>query len=214
MKYPEEYVVRFFFKRRLNELHGTVLEVGCGNGSNLMLFGEHDWNVVGIDISATALADAKANFSLVEMPSSTVRLVEHDLTTGLPDSLGGPFDGILFPNSLYYLPRRSAVRVLSEARALAKDGAFFYLRMRTLRDYRRGRGDQIERNGYRLTIRETGEWNAIDVFYREYELVDLLRQHLGADGEALTVLHIDYENVQNDTLVCNSDIVIWGSIQS
>ena len=40
----------------------------------------------------------------------------------------------------------------------------------------------------------------------------MLRDCLAADPAQLKVLHVDYENVQNETVVSNSDVVIWGRL--
>ena len=213
LKFPDPYVVRFFFKSGLAGRPGTVLEAGCGNGSNLMLFREYGWNTIGIDINPRALADAEANFAAVPEPGAGFRVLQHDLTPGLPAGLPADLDAVTFPSSLYYLPRGSVVRVLADSRRLCRPGAAFYLRMRTPRDFRYGRGEPVETNGFRLADNITGEQGVLNVFYHEYELVDMLRDHLGADGGSLRVLHVEYENVQNDVIVSNSDVVVWGRLR-
>jgi hypothetical protein len=47
LRFPDIYVVRMFFKERLQRELGRVLELGCGNGINLLLFAEFDWDVMG-----------------------------------------------------------------------------------------------------------------------------------------------------------------------
>jgi hypothetical protein len=84
--------------------------------------------------------------------------------------------------------------------------------MRTLADFRYGRGEAIEPHGFRLTIDISGERGLINVFYQDHELVDMLRVHLGADPAHMKILHVDYENVQNDVVVANSDVVLWGRL--
>ncbi len=212
LKYPEEYLIRFFFKHGLHNAPGKVLEAGCANGCNLRLFREYDWETVGIDISRDALADGAANFAGMTGTKSACRFIEHDLSDGLPRNLDGPFDCVLFPSSLYYIPRASAIQVLRDARKLVRPGAAFYLRMRTLRDYRFGRGEPAEINGFRLTTEVTGEGGVLNVFYDEYELVEMLRDHLGAEAAQMKILHVDYQNVQNDVIVSNSDVIIWGRL--
>ena len=211
LKYPEEYIIRFFFKNGLHNRPGRVLEAGCANGCNLRLFREYDWETVGIDIGHESLLDAQANFSSMTDDLPAYRFVEHDLTQGLPH-VDGPFDAVLFPSSLYYIPRQSMVRVLCDARRLVRPDAVFYLRMRTLADFRYGRGEPTELNGFRLTLGTTGEYGLINVFYHEYELVEMLRDHLGAEPAQMKILRLDYENIQNDVTVANSDVVIWGHL--
>lgn len=212
LKYPESYLIRFFFKNGLPNAPGRVLETGCANGCNLRLFREYDWETVGIDINRESLADAEANFAAMDGGRHNYRFLQHDLSLGLPRDLQGPFDAVLFPSALYYIPRRSMVQVLCDARRLVRPGAVFYLRMRTLADFRYGRGEPIELHGFRLTIDTTGERGAINVFYQDYELVDMLREHLGADPSRMTILHYDYENLQNEVVVSNSDVILWGRL--
>ena len=121
-------------------------------------------------------------------------------------------DVILIPNSLYYVRRASAVLILQNLRDIAAKNALFFLRSRTIKDYRYGRGEEIERNTYRLTLTETGEQGAINVFYYEHELVDMLREHLGADPETMELFALDYQNAQQGLVVPNSDVVIWGHL--
>jgi len=55
LKYPDIYITRFFFKEILHKSPGKVLELGCGNGSNLTLFVEYNWNVYGLSNSKNYL---------------------------------------------------------------------------------------------------------------------------------------------------------------
>ncbi len=212
LKFPEENVIRFFFKHGLHNSPGRVLELGCANGCNLRLFREFGWETVGIDINRGSICDAEANFADMQVTESPYCFIRHDLVGGLPADLDGPFDCLLFPSSLYYIPRASMVRVLSESRRLARPAAAFYLRMRTPGDFRFGRGEPVERNGFRLTTEVTGELGALNVFYQDFELIDMLREHLGAEPALLKVLRADCQNVQNETVVSNSDVIIWGRL--
>jgi SAM-dependent methyltransferase len=214
LKYPEVYLIRFFFKHGLQNAPGRVLEAGCANGCNLRLFREFDWETVGIDISREAIADGEENFAGMHGAESSFRFILHDLSKGLPQNLEGPFDCVLFPSSLYYIPRASVIQVFRDTRRFVRPGAAFYLRMRTVADFRFGRGEPAEPNGFRLTTEVTGEKGVLNVFYHEYELVDMLRDHLGVNPARMRVMRVDYQNVQNDIIVSNADVVMWGRLPS
>ncbi len=85
--------------------------------------------------------------------------------------------------------------------------------MRTIGDYRYGRGHQIERNGFVLEISETGEYGLLNVFYHQYELVDILREYLQANVDVLTVLQSSFDNIMSDVLVKNQEVIIWGKVK-
>jgi len=211
--YPDEFVIKFFFKNRLHTRTGRVLELGCGNGNNLLLFHEYGWSVIGLDINKESLADAQHNFELPTLGSQRHQFIEHDLARGLCDTISANVDVILLPSILYYIPRHAAVTVLRDLRSYCIDGALVFLRNRTLRDYRYRRGVEVERNGYLLTDAATGEAGLLNVFYDEWELLDMLRQYLNLDTTTAECLSLAYQNPQNGVRVNNADLVIWGQLK-
>ena len=205
MRYPDEYVIRMFFKEGLQRAPGRLLELGCGSGNNLLLFHGFDWQVVGVDISAASLADAAHNLS---DGSPTVTLVQADLAQEMPD-LNGPFDAIILPSFNYYIPRRSFVRVLSDCNRLLASGGLFYVRCRTRDDWRYGRGREVERDGFVLECSETGELGLLNVFYDVDELLATVEAALGPLRHR-QVLRTRYDNAQSGVVISNDDVVIWG----
>jgi SAM-dependent methyltransferase len=213
LKFPDEYVVRFFFKERLHQKPGRVLELGCGNGNNLMLFYQYGWETTGIDIDTNSLADAKQNFKLVDDGANgKYKFLQHDLSRGIPE-MKALYDVILMPSVLYYIPRESMKKCLTGVRKLLKPGGSFYLRMRTLGDYRFGKGNQVERNGFVLDIAETGEKGLLNVFYDEPEIINMLKECMGIDEKRLKTFHLSYDNWQANTQIStNREMVVWGQV--
>lgn len=212
LRFPDEFVIRFFFKNQLHTRAGNVLELGCGNGNNLLLFHEYGWNVVGLDISEESLANAEHNFRVANHASTRHRFIHRDLSLGLGGDIADKFDVILLPNVLYYIPRHSMVAVLQELRRYSSAEALVFLRNRSMRDYRFRRGEEVERNGYCLSEIATGELGLLNVFYYEWELIDMLRDHLGVDPSTAEILTVEFQNPQQGSSVNNSDIVIWGPL--
>lgn len=205
LRYPDEFLVRHFFRNRLHESAGRVLELGCGNGSNLECYASFGYDVTGVDIAHDSLAAAEWNFD------GSGHWVCQDLSAGLP-ALAGPFDVLLMPSSMYYIPRAAFVACLEQARSLLASSAHFFIRMRSLADYRFARGTEIERNGYRLQTPETGETGLLNVFYAEHEIVDILQRHLGASE--LTVLRVQFESERpGGGVIINSDVIAYGIIR-
>lgn len=211
LKYPDEFVIKFFFKEKLHQRKGRVLELGCGNGNNLMLFFQYGWDCVGIDYNAQSIADAVCNFGEVTKTGNICSFVQHDLQTGLPASLER-CDVLLLPSVLYYIPRVAAMKCLEQAAKLVSPGSLFFLRMRSPRDYRYRRGSEVEPNGFVLDISETGEKGALNVFYEEYELVEMLRKTMGVELSSLRLMHVTFDNHQNGVIVRSDDIVLWGKL--
>ena len=122
MRFPDEYIVKMFFKEGLQHSPGRVLELGCGSGNNLMLFHEFGWQVIGVDISRDALSDAVHN--LAGGPD-TVTMLHADLAQGMP-ALIGEFDAIILPSINYYVPRASFRKLLADCSRLLKQGGCFF----------------------------------------------------------------------------------------
>ena len=202
LRFPDEFVVRHFFKRGLAERTGRVLELGCGTGNNLSLYQAWDWACVGIDHEAAAL-DA-ARYNLGDAPE----LIQADLSNGLP-ALSGPFNAVIIANLLCYLPGEHAKAVLSALKPQLAPDCEVFVRTRLVDDYRYGRGQEEEPDGFRLATPETGEAGLFNRFYTQTGLVELLTETLGLAD--CTELAVRFDNIQAGRRVPgNSDLVVWG----
>jgi SAM-dependent methyltransferase len=67
---------------------GRALDLGCGEGGDTLWLAEHGWQVLGVDISETALSRAAAEADTRGL-ADTVRLRQIDLSQSFPD---GTFD--------------------------------------------------------------------------------------------------------------------------
>jgi SAM-dependent methyltransferase len=203
LRFPDEFVVKMFFKEKLDARSGRVLELGCGSGNNLVLFKSFNWDVTGLDISRSALANALHNLN------GSGRLVQCDLAMDFPDLGEDVFDAILLPSVNYYLPRSSFIRLLAECRSRIKPGALFYIRSRRPDDWRWGRGKEEGPGAFRLDCAETEEMGLLNVFYSPEELRVLIREHFGELREA-QVLHITADVPMGNVVIRDADVVIWG----
>lgn len=206
LRYPDDYVIRFFFKNNLHQKTGRVLEFGCGSGNNLRLFQDFGWDVSGLDIDPDQLESAQHNLA----DGQNVSLECVDLSKGLPP-LEGQFDVLLMPNINCYLQREAFVQLLRASKPLIVDQGLYFLRSRNPNDWRAGKGEKIERNGFVLNRTETGEFGLTNVFYEASELIAMFRTHLGA-SDPISLMRVRYDNIQNDTVITNDDYVLWGKI--
>lgn len=202
LKYPDEFVARHFFKRGLEKRSGRVLELGSGTGNNLSLYAHYGWALTGVDYDKKALTDARWNLG------ASPDLMQADLSKTLPE-LEGPYDVLLIPNLLCYLTAKQARARLSELKPLLSRNAEVFVRTRLIDDYRYGRGEQVEADGFTLATPETGEAGLFNLFYAEAGLVELLTGVLGL--REVETLRVRFDNVQSGKRVPgNSDLVVWG----
>ncbi len=203
LRYPDEFLVRHFFRRGLHERPGRVVELGCGAGANLGVYQEFGWSVEGADIHAPSIENARWNLG------ADALLVEADLSKETPAAFTGPYDALLLPSSIYYLGAPAAERLIADMAARLKPGCEIYLRVRLVDDYRYGRGETLGHHTFRLNTPETGEAGQVNQFYTEAEAVDLMRRTL--DIRELVTLRVRYDAMQPMGLVPgNSDLIIWG----
>lgn len=206
LKFPDEFVVRHFFKRGLADRTGRVLELGSGTGNNLSLYAAYGWSLIGVDYDAGALDDARWNLG------AEATLIQADLAKDVPP-LDGRFDALLIPNLLCYLTLDQARAALIGLKPALAPCCEVFVRTRLVDDYRYARGAMEEPDGFRLATPETGEAGLFNRFYTPAGLVALLDETLGLeDREELAVR---FDNIQAGRRVPgNSDLVVWGRTPS
>lgn len=95
---------------------GRALDLGCGEGADAIWLAEDGWQVVAVDVSATALERARAAAERRDV-AARIRFERHDLSTNFP---GGRFDLVSaqFLHSPAKLDREAVLRRASDAVAV------------------------------------------------------------------------------------------------
>jgi len=203
VRFPDEMLMRMFFKEQLQRTPGRVLEFGCASGNNLLLFAAFGWDVTGVDASSSAVADARYNLE------GAGSILQCDLAAELPVLEPQAYDVVLMPSVNYYLPRAAFIRALRGCRRVIRPGGIFYIRSRLPEDWRFGRGTPEGPGAFRLDYRETGEYGTLNVFYPADELRALIATHFG-ELHAAQQLRASFDNPQGGIVVHNADVIVWG----
>jgi len=216
MKFPEEYLIRFFFKQKLDKAKGRVLELGCGNGNNLLLFYQYGWKVCGVDIDAKAISQAKMNFRRLqnrEGLKNNFGFLKQDMLDFCRAYKGLPFSVLLFPGSIYYLdyPRIKELFLKIAKNRIIKGGSLLFIRFRTPGDYRYAKGRRLGKRTFKIAIAETGEKNSIMTFLTKKDLSGLLAKPFCFSYAYF--LESSFQNLQDGRLINNADIIFWGRIK-
>ena len=218
LKYPDEYFIKFFFKNKLHEKKGLkYLEFGCGNGSNLMLpyqYGEGN-EVIGIDYDSSLIENANYNFKLIKKSDASYQFYSDDMRSFAKDNKKIYADVLSLPNIVNYISKSDFIDFLNNCKLekLYREKAKLFIRFRTPRDYRFGFGKRIDSQTYIIDVDNnmTGEAGAMNCFYTENEMTDILKKYLSLSD--FKVFRLDFENLAiNGDVILNSDIVIWGTI--
>lgn len=213
LKYPDEYLTRYFFKEGLDKFSGKAIEFGCSNGNNLSLFYQYNYDVLGVDISSINLDNAEFNFENLYKSTSSFNFYNKDMELFVQENKNINADIFLIPNVACYLTKEQFLSflTLSKENNLFKSGASFFLRTRTTKDFRHANGKDIGNGSFIIEQEITGEKGITNTCYNEFELIELLKKSLNLYD--FKVCNIEYENVQNGYTLFNSDIVIWGKIK-
>jgi len=206
LKFPDEMVTRFFFKAGLHLRKGRVLELGCGNANNLLLFAAYGWDCLGLDINNESLKQGKRNFLRLGYSSPDLR--SGDMNSKLPNF--GPLDVLLMPSSIYYVHANRGRKIIQELAHSLNPRAFVFCRFRTLKDYRYGKGISLGENTFQLDISETSEFGCTIAFFDEQTMKSIL---FPCDLDPLTVniLQLNFDNLGvNSKIINNHDMIIWG----
>jgi len=102
---------------------GRALDLGCGTGTNSLYLARHGWNVVGVDLAARAIRQARRTAE--EEAGLTVKFHTADVTR--LDFLQPPFDLALDIGCFHALDDEGWLRYRDELCRLLRRGARFML---------------------------------------------------------------------------------------
>ena len=211
-KYPDGELVRYFFKNNLNLKSLKVLELGCGNGNNLALFADYDYEVIGVELKSLNVENANFNFANV-YGFHKFNFINQDMREFCKDTQGLRADVLLIPNVANYITKFDFKKLLENIiqNELVKPNSDFFIRARSIKDHRYALGEKIDDGVFILTGDEySGEKGIICSCYNEYELVEILKSILNLRD--FTIITSENLNVKNGVYIKDSDIIIYGKI--
>ena len=212
LKYPDEYFIKFFFKYGLqNKKNHTFLELGCSNGCNLMLPYQFNNSVIGVDSDNNLIDYANHNFNILNQKDS-YKFYSQDMRHFCNTTSNIQADVLVLANSIYYISKNDFISLLKDIKQnnLIKSNIPFFIRFRDIDDFRNGKGENVGKNSIIIQNNITGEDGLFCQFYDTNEMIELLKKALNLKD--FQTMKIKYENIQNNTKISNSDIVIWGNI--
>jgi ubiquinone/menaquinone biosynthesis C-methylase UbiE len=160
--YPSEHVVRFLLANRglwERRTPARFLDIGVGAGRHTKLASELGLECYGIDLSLTGLqlsrerlsaAGARQNLSQASM-------------LGLPFA-DASFELALSFGVFNYGTAAEMKQAIAEAHRVLVRGGRLLAVLRTIQDYRFGKGEKMDSNTFRLTIAETNEAGTVQHF--------------------------------------------------
>ena len=105
----------------------TVLELGCGTGSDAARLAGEGYSVTAVDLSGEAIGQAQARFG------SLARFLVADMTRRLPFT-DGSFDAVMSNVAVHMFPDGVTRAVFAQVGRLVRAGGLFVLHVNSLED--------------------------------------------------------------------------------
>ena len=217
LKFPDESLVRFFFKSGFEAVKESVLELGCGSGNNLRLFYEYGWDVTGVDLCYNAISDATTNLSRLKSEyhmENDFQLIQDNMLHFFENSGMKTFQTVLFPSSIFYLPYPDIITTLELLTKNVKPGGYLFFKLLTDSDYRFHNINKISlgNNSYRVMFTETGEYGKTITFLSLEKWKELLQKYFLF--ETLNIYRHNFDHDHCGVTTDNANIIIYGRLES
>lgn len=161
-----------------------VLDLGCGAGADCRTLAQHGLEVVGLDYSHEAIAQAQAHLQDLSLP---VRFLQADMASPLPFP-DQEFDAVMSNVAFHSFPDRLLRSILGEIRRVLRQDGLVLLHVNSLEDMRyrpKDRAQEIEPDYYLESDGQTmhffGEAYCRDLFHM-WNLIDLTHLHYPPRG--------------------------------
>lgn len=181
LRQPVPFVVEALptFKRYKTK---SVLDLGCGVGRHCVYLAKNDFNVVGVDISMTALK--MANEWRKEEKLKNVSLTRATMTH-LPFS-DSRFDAVISVSVIHHAVKKDIVKTVDEIYRVLKKNGSFLTNIVSVKDPRYGTGQKDESNTFRiLEAFEEKRFEELHHFFAKQEVSKLLAPFAKAKVELL-----------------------------
>lgn len=163
--YPSEHVVRFLLATHAAlgpDSPRHFLDIGTGAGRHITLAAEIGFSPIGMDLSWTGLRHARERLATKGLPHALVSAGMAQLPFA-----DQSFSAVLSYGVFCYGTAEGMKRAINEAWRVMYPGGRLLAVLRSTRDYRYGRGRQVEPNTFRLDIADTNELGTIQHFLDE-----------------------------------------------
>ena len=124
-----------------------ILDIGCGNGTDSLLFARYGFSVTAIDFSESGIAALQMHAK--EWGLKQVEAQLHDLSKPLRYA-DCSFDVIYAHLSLHYFDDRTTRKIVSEIYRVLKPNGIFFIKCKSVEDALYGIGEKVGPDMYRL----------------------------------------------------------------
>lgn len=160
----------------------SVLDLGCGVGRNCVYMAKKNFDMVGMDISESALRMTK---SWAEKEGLTNVALIRGTMSQLPfrDSV---FDAVVSISVIIHALKKDIQRTIGETHRILKKNGLLFANFASVKDPRYGTGQQVEQNTFRIWEAFEGKrFKELHHFFTKQEATESLARFAEAIVEIL-----------------------------
>ena len=153
--------------------HGTqrILDLGCGVGRNSIYLGKEGFDVVGVDISRSALKKTKAWSKIEGIPNVTVLQASMTLLPFIRQT----FHAVVSVSVIHHALKKDIQKTIREIHRVLKDNGLFIANLLSTKDYRYGSGEKLENETFKVLDEfEEKQFQEVHHFFSNKEILTLL----------------------------------------
>ena len=149
----------------------NVLDLGCGLGRHCIYLAENGFDVVGLDVSGSALRTAKEWLRKERL--TNIEFI-HGSMTDIP--LGDcRFDAVISVSVVHHAMKNQIRKAADEIHRILRKNGLFLTNLVSVEDYRHGEGEEIEVDTFRvLEDFEEGRFEELHHFFTREKVFQLL----------------------------------------
>ena len=147
------------------------LDLGCGMGRNSIYLGKEGFDVIGVDVSRSALKKTKAWAKIEGVPSMAVLRCS---MTNLP-FVRQTFHVVISVSVIHHAVKEEIKKAMEEIHKALKDNGLFLANLLSIGDYRYGSGLKIEDGTFQISEDfEAKQFKEVHHFFSQKEIQTLL----------------------------------------
>lgn len=160
----------------------NALDLGCGLGRHCVYLAENGFNVVGLDVSGSALRTAKEWVQKEKLTNiDFIRGSMTDIPFG-----DCRFDAVIGVSIVHHAMKNQIIKAADEIHRILKKNGLFLTNLVSVEDYRYGKGEEVEADTFRvLEDFEEGRFEELHHFFTREEVLQLLAQFSRIEVEPL-----------------------------
>ncbi len=197
-QYPSEHVVRFFMNHFPAEQRASLraLDIGVGGGRHTKLLSELGFQTFGVDISDEGLQHCRAWLDSLDYHATLQRAS----MCCLPFA-AGYFDLAISFGVYYYADAAGMAAAVAELHRVLVKGGRALVTLRSVDDYRYGKGEALGEKTFRLEIDDTNERGTVQHFLDEADVPILFHEFSEVLFEKTETTFHERRDVNSDWLI-------------